>query len=128
MLARESTSALGASGRKCLADRAVLHVVAGEELVELGARAEHLAADERAPRAFRDRLDARQRSDLVDHVMEGVVGLHPLDGQARFGDLARADQVRYLPKWAWAVVCLISCPLGGLIYIVIGRNAFGRVL
>jgi hypothetical protein len=43
-------------------------------------------------------------------------------------DLARADHVRYLPKWAWAVVCLISCPLGGLIYIVIGRNAFDRVL
>jgi hypothetical protein len=30
-------------------------------------------------------------------------------------DLIRADRarVRYLPKWAWAAVCLISCPWGG---------------
>jgi len=43
-------------------------------------------------------------------------------------DLAHADQVRYLPKWAWAMVCLISCPLGGLLYIIVGRDAFGRAL
>jgi hypothetical protein len=43
-------------------------------------------------------------------------------------DLAHADQVRYLPKWAWAVICLISCPLGGLLYIVIGRKPLDRVL
>ena len=45
-------------------------------------------------------------------------------------DLARADptQVRYLPKWAWAVICLISCPWGGLAYVIFGRNAFGRSL
>jgi hypothetical protein len=42
-------------------------------------------------------------------------------------DLARADQVRYLPKWEWAVICLMSCPLGGLLYVIVGRNAFGRV-
>jgi Phospholipase_D-nuclease N-terminal len=41
-------------------------------------------------------------------------------------DLARADQVRYLPKWAWAMVCLISCPLGGLLYVIVGRDAFRR--
>jgi hypothetical protein len=45
-------------------------------------------------------------------------------------DLIRADSatVRYLPKWAWAVICLISCPWGGLLYVIVGRNAFGRVL
>ena len=36
-------------------------------------------------------------------------------------DLARARQVRYLPKWVWALVCLISVPLGGIIYLSIGR-------
>jgi Phospholipase_D-nuclease N-terminal len=36
-------------------------------------------------------------------------------------DLARADRVRYLPKWGWALVCLIEIPLGGIIYLSIGR-------
>lgn len=36
-------------------------------------------------------------------------------------DVARAAQVRYLPKWAWAVICLVSVPLGGLAYEVCGQ-------
>jgi ABC-2 type transport system ATP-binding protein len=36
-------------------------------------------------------------------------------------DLYRAKQVRYLPKWAWAVLCLISIPLGGIVYLSIGK-------
>jgi hypothetical protein len=36
-------------------------------------------------------------------------------------DLVRADEVRYLPKWAWAVICLLSTPLGGIAYLVLGR-------
>jgi hypothetical protein len=36
-------------------------------------------------------------------------------------DLGRAAEVRYLPKWAWAIICVISIPLGGLIYLVLGR-------
>ena len=36
-------------------------------------------------------------------------------------DLARA-QVRYLPKWAWALICVVSVPLGGVIYLTIGRE------
>ena len=36
-------------------------------------------------------------------------------------DLARAKQVRYLPKWLWAIVCLISIPLGGILYLVFGK-------
>jgi hypothetical protein len=43
-------------------------------------------------------------------------------------DLAHAERVRYLPKWAWAVICLISCPWGGLLYIAIGRKPSNRVL
>jgi hypothetical protein len=27
-------------------------------------------------------------------------------------DLARASEVRYLPKWGWTLACLISIPLG----------------
>jgi hypothetical protein len=36
-------------------------------------------------------------------------------------DLARAREVRYLPRWGWALACLISIPLGGVIYLSIGR-------
>jgi hypothetical protein len=37
-------------------------------------------------------------------------------------DLARRDRVRYLPKWAWVIVCLISIPWGGLAYVIFGRD------
>jgi hypothetical protein len=37
-------------------------------------------------------------------------------------DLARARQVRYLPKWAWAILCLITFPWGGLAYVIFGRG------
>jgi hypothetical protein len=36
-------------------------------------------------------------------------------------DIARAAQVRYLPKWAWALICLIQCPFGGIMYLSIGH-------
>jgi hypothetical protein len=36
-------------------------------------------------------------------------------------DLARAGRVRFLPRWAWAVACLIQIPLGGILYLLIGR-------
>jgi hypothetical protein len=36
-------------------------------------------------------------------------------------DLIRAERVRYLPKWAWALICFISIPLGGIIYLIFGR-------
>ena len=32
-----------------------------------------------------------------------------------------AERVRFLPRWAWAVACLISIPLGGVLYLLIGR-------
>lgn len=42
-------------------------------------------------------------------------------------DLIRADPagVRYLPKWGWAAVCLISCPWGGLLYMFVGKGHAG---
>jgi ABC-2 type transport system ATP-binding protein len=36
-------------------------------------------------------------------------------------DLARAAQVRYLPKWVWAVVICVSVPGGGLVYLILGK-------
>ncbi len=36
-------------------------------------------------------------------------------------DLVRATEVRYLRKWVWAVICLAQIPLGGILYLTIGR-------
>jgi hypothetical protein len=36
-------------------------------------------------------------------------------------DLSRSE-VLHLPKWAWAIVCVISVPLGGIIYLTLGRK------
>ncbi len=41
-------------------------------------------------------------------------------------DLARASQVRYLPKWGWAVIICAVIPWGGLAYLIFGRA--GRTL
>ena len=37
-------------------------------------------------------------------------------------DLIRRPAVRYLPRWAWGLICCISVPLGGIIYLVVGRG------
>ena len=37
-------------------------------------------------------------------------------------DIARAPSVRSLPKWAWALICLLSPPLGCIAYLVAGRD------
>ena len=36
-------------------------------------------------------------------------------------DLKRTDRVRWLPKWGWAIVCVISIPLGGLLYLALAK-------
>ncbi len=36
-------------------------------------------------------------------------------------DLVRAPAVRYLPKWTWALICVLSMPLGPLAYLTLGR-------
>ena len=41
-------------------------------------------------------------------------------------DISR-NEVRYLPKWAWAAVCLLSVPLGGILYFLVGRDPGGSV-
>ncbi|MCB1246560.1 MAG: PLDc N-terminal domain-containing protein [Acidimicrobiia bacterium] len=39
-------------------------------------------------------------------------------------DLSRST-VRHLPKWAWALICVLSIPLGGIVYLDIGRERGG---
>jgi hypothetical protein len=36
-------------------------------------------------------------------------------------DVVRARQVQYLPKWAWALICVVQIPLGGIVYLSLGR-------
>jgi hypothetical protein len=38
-----------------------------------------------------------------------------------FVDIKR-HEVRYLPKWVWVIICCISIPLGGIIYLAVGRK------
>jgi hypothetical protein len=35
-------------------------------------------------------------------------------------DLAKS-RTKYLPRWAWAV-CMLSVPLGGILYLIFGRD------
>lgn len=34
----------------------------------------------------------------------------------------RRSQVRHLPKWAWALICVVSVPMGGVLYLLVGRE------
>lgn len=36
-------------------------------------------------------------------------------------DLVRAEQVRGLPRWVWAVICMACGVLGGIVYLTAGR-------
>lgn len=40
-------------------------------------------------------------------------------------DIARSPSVRHLPKWAWVIISVISIPLGGIIYLLLGRDRDG---
>jgi hypothetical protein len=40
-------------------------------------------------------------------------------------NLVRAKDVRFLPKPVWAIITLISFPLGGILYVTIDRD-WGR--
>lgn len=40
-------------------------------------------------------------------------------------DIARADAVAHLPKWAWAILTVVSIPLGGIVYLLVGRYRDG---
>ena len=36
-------------------------------------------------------------------------------------ELSRADEVRLLPRWAWALLCMFCVPAGALAYLSAGR-------
>lgn len=36
-------------------------------------------------------------------------------------DLSRSE-VKHLPRWAWGLICVLSIPLGGIIYLLVGRE------
>ena len=36
-------------------------------------------------------------------------------------DIARSN-VKHLPKWAWALIVVLSVPVGGIAYLLIGRE------
>ena len=74
----------------------MLRVVLRVELVQVGLRAPHPAAEERPPRALREALDERQARRGVDDVVEGVVRLHPLDEERRVARLALAGLLAQL--------------------------------
>ena len=45
-------------------------------------------------------------------------------GRTSAVDLARAEEVRYLPKWVWAIFCMgigLTIPFGGIAYLVFGK-------
>lgn len=35
-------------------------------------------------------------------------------------DVVRGE-VQYLPKWAWILICVASVPIGGVVYLLVGR-------
>lgn len=37
-------------------------------------------------------------------------------------DLVHAHGVRYLPKWLWAIICVLSIPIGGILYLTFGKR------
>jgi hypothetical protein len=37
------------------------------------------------------------------------------------GQVVLAERVRFLPRWVWGAGCLIFIPLGGILYLLIGR-------
>ena len=37
-------------------------------------------------------------------------------------DLIRRDQVRHLPKWAWAVIIIVINFIGPIVYLLLGRE------
>ncbi|UCG41297.1 MAG: PLDc N-terminal domain-containing protein [Acidimicrobiia bacterium] len=36
-------------------------------------------------------------------------------------DLSRSE-VRHLPRWGWALVIALSVPIGGILYLTVGRD------
>ncbi|MFZ2095830.1 MAG: PLD nuclease N-terminal domain-containing protein [Anaerolineales bacterium] len=37
-------------------------------------------------------------------------------------DLSRREKVRWLPKWAWALIVILGELLGPIVYLILGRE------
>jgi ABC-type tungstate transport system substrate-binding protein len=37
-------------------------------------------------------------------------------------DIVRQPETRYLPKAVWALISIVSIPLGGILYLLLGRS------
>ncbi len=37
-------------------------------------------------------------------------------------DIAEAEEVRYLTKPAWAAICVLAIPVGGILYLIYGKT------
>lgn len=33
-----------------------------------------------------------------------------------------ANKTRFFPKWVWGIICIISIPLGGILYLIFGKD------
>ncbi len=63
---------------------------------------------------------------LPDWLLTAGLGLAVGFDALCLADIARARRVRYLPKWAWALICLAQTPLGGIMYLSIGHLGRAR--
>jgi hypothetical protein len=72
----------------------------------------------------------REHPDEVSHHFRELGVVEPQPGQAvvlyRFialclADLAEAPAVRYLPRETWRLLIMIWIPIGGILYLRIGR-------
>ena len=62
-------------------------------------------------------------SDLVAALIPLFVVAAAFVGYCLY-DIARSE-VRHLPKWAWALICIFSIPVGGIVYLIVGRDQGG---
>jgi hypothetical protein len=42
-----------------------------------------------------------------------------------FAASAKKNEVRLLPKWLWIILCVVVTPIGGLLYLAVGRPLGG---
>lgn len=43
---------------------------------------------------------------------------------ACFYSIFKSADVKHLPRGAWALICVISVPLGGILYFILGRDKY----
>ena len=43
-----------------------------------------------------------------------------------FATAAPAHKVRVMPKWVWVLLCLVTTPIGGILYLTLGRPIYGN--